>query len=138
MADVLCLSPAEMKRDWSDHALWWEQKQQWLLRTAWSLEKYGIHADARLLFMRQHKPLKLGLPNGITLRLQASFSSPVFQTIMEICRMLSKFSICLLLVQFFNHLTGCNNTQRGIYMYLQPHLSLICVKSINMLQFNRL
>uniref|UniRef100_A0A7N6AM25 PH domain-containing protein n=1 Tax=Anabas testudineus TaxID=64144 RepID=A0A7N6AM25_ANATE len=79
----------QIKRDWSDHALWWEQKQQWLLRTAWSLEKYGIHADARLVFMPQHKPLRLGLPNGITLRLRACYSSPVFKTVMGICRMLN-------------------------------------------------
>uniref|UniRef100_A0A8C9ZMK0 FERM domain containing kindlin 3b n=1 Tax=Sander lucioperca TaxID=283035 RepID=A0A8C9ZMK0_SANLU len=86
----LCLSSAEIKRDWSDHALWWEQKQRWLLRTAWTLDKYGIHADARLVFMPQHKPLRLGLPNGITLRLRACFSSSVFQTVMGICRMLSE------------------------------------------------
>uniref|UniRef100_A0A8D3CQC4 FERM domain containing kindlin 3 n=1 Tax=Scophthalmus maximus TaxID=52904 RepID=A0A8D3CQC4_SCOMX len=79
----------QIKRDWSDHAIWWEQKQRWLLRTSWTLEKYGIHADARLLYMPQHKPLKLGLPNGITLRLHACFSSPVFQTLMGICRMLN-------------------------------------------------
>uniref|UniRef100_A0A7N8WK26 FERM domain containing kindlin 3 n=1 Tax=Mastacembelus armatus TaxID=205130 RepID=A0A7N8WK26_9TELE len=79
----------QIKRDWSDHALWWEQKQQWLLRTAWTLEKYGIHADARLLFMPQHKPLRLGLPNGMTLRLRACFSSPVFQTVIGICRMIN-------------------------------------------------
>uniref|UniRef100_A0A8C4E859 FERM domain containing kindlin 3 n=1 Tax=Dicentrarchus labrax TaxID=13489 RepID=A0A8C4E859_DICLA len=79
----------QIKRDWSDHALWWEQKQRWLLRTAWTLEKYGIHADARLVFMPQHKPLKLCLPNGITLKLRACFSNPVFQTVMGICRMLN-------------------------------------------------
>uniref|UniRef100_A0A8C9ZGL1 FERM domain containing kindlin 3b n=1 Tax=Sander lucioperca TaxID=283035 RepID=A0A8C9ZGL1_SANLU len=79
----------QIKRDWSDHALWWEQKQRWLLRTAWTLDKYGIHADARLVFMPQHKPLRLGLPNGITLRLRACFSSSVFQTVMGICRMLN-------------------------------------------------
>ncbi|XP_071400839.1 fermitin family homolog 3-like isoform X3 [Centroberyx affinis] len=78
-----------MQRDWSDHALWWEQKQQWLLRTSWTLEKCGIHADARLLFMTQHKPLRLGLPNGATLRLRACFSSPVFHTIMGICQVLN-------------------------------------------------
>uniref|UniRef100_A0A673AZM0 PH domain-containing protein n=1 Tax=Sphaeramia orbicularis TaxID=375764 RepID=A0A673AZM0_9TELE len=87
--DSRFLSFTEIKRDWSDHALWWEQKQKWLLRTAWTLEKYEIHADARLLFIPQHKPLRLGLPNGITLRLLASFSSPVFQTVMGICRMLN-------------------------------------------------
>lgn len=86
----LCLVSAELKRDWSDHGLWWEQKQRWLLRTAWTLEKYGIHADAKLLFMPQHKPLNLYLPNGITLRLRACFSSPVFKTVMGICTMLSK------------------------------------------------
>ncbi|XP_072293765.1 fermitin family homolog 3b [Eucyclogobius newberryi] len=79
----------QIQQDWSDHGLWWEQKQKWLLRTAWALEKYGIHADARLVFMSQHKPLKLGLPNGKTLKLRASFSSPVFQTVMGICRMLN-------------------------------------------------
>lgn len=85
----LCLS-AEIQRDWSDHALWWEQKQRWLLRTAWTLEKYGIHADAKLLFMPQHKPINLCLPSGITLRLRACFSSPVFKTVMGICTMLSE------------------------------------------------
>lgn len=90
VTSVSCLSSAEIKRDWSDHALWWEQKQCWLLRTAWTLEKYGIHADAKLFFMPQHKPLRLCLPNGITLRLRACFSNPVFQTVMGICRMLSE------------------------------------------------
>lgn len=90
---ILCLVSAEIKRDWSDHALWWEQKQCWLLRTAWTLEKYGIHADAKLLFMPQHKPLYLCLPSGVTLRLRACFSSSVFKSVMGICRMLSE-SFC--------------------------------------------
>ncbi|XP_068614338.1 fermitin family homolog 3-like [Brachionichthys hirsutus] len=79
----------QIKRDWSDHALWWEQKQRWLLQASWTLEKYGIHADARLIFTVQHKPLKLCLPNGITLRLRACFSNPVFQTVIGICKMLN-------------------------------------------------
>ncbi|KAM4621595.1 fermitin family homolog 3-like [Polymixia lowei] len=86
---VKLVEKTQMKRDWSDHALWWEQKHQWLLRTAWTLEKCGIHADARLLFMPQHKPLRLGLPNGTTLRLCASFSGPVFRTVLGICKMLN-------------------------------------------------
>ncbi|XP_055744375.1 fermitin family homolog 3-like [Salvelinus fontinalis] len=80
---------SQVKRDWSDHALWWEQKQQWLLRTAWTLEKCGIQADAGLIFMAQHKSLRLGLPNGLTLRLQACFSGPVFRTVLGICKMLN-------------------------------------------------
>uniref|UniRef100_A0A8C7MQR3 FERM domain containing kindlin 3b n=1 Tax=Oncorhynchus kisutch TaxID=8019 RepID=A0A8C7MQR3_ONCKI len=82
---------SQVKRDWSDHALWWEQKQQWLLRTAWTLEKCGIQADAVLIFMAQHKSLRLGLPNGLTLRLRACFSGPVFRTVLGICKMLSEF-----------------------------------------------
>uniref|UniRef100_A0A8C2J7I4 Fermitin family member 3b n=1 Tax=Cyprinus carpio TaxID=7962 RepID=A0A8C2J7I4_CYPCA len=78
-----------LKRDWSDHALWWEQKQQWLLRTGWTLDKCGVHADARLIFTPQHKPLRLGLPNGATLKMRACFSSPVFRTVMGICRVLN-------------------------------------------------
>uniref|UniRef100_A0A674D2N1 FERM domain containing kindlin 3 n=1 Tax=Salmo trutta TaxID=8032 RepID=A0A674D2N1_SALTR len=79
----------QIKKDWSDHALWWEQKQQWLLRPSWTLEKYEIHADARLSLTPQHKPLRLGLPNGTTLRLQACFSRPVFQTVMGVCHLLN-------------------------------------------------
>ncbi|KAF4104934.1 fermitin family homolog 3b [Onychostoma macrolepis] len=78
-----------LKKDWSDHALWWEQKQQWLLRTGWTLDKCGVHADARLIFTPQHKPLRLGLPNGATLKMRACFSSPVFRAVMGICRVLN-------------------------------------------------
>uniref|UniRef100_A0A8C8I6K5 PH domain-containing protein n=1 Tax=Oncorhynchus tshawytscha TaxID=74940 RepID=A0A8C8I6K5_ONCTS len=80
---------SQVKRDWSDHALWWEQKQQWLLRTAWTLEKCGIQADAGLIFMPQHKPLRLGLPNGLNLRLRVCFSGTVFRTVLGICKMLN-------------------------------------------------
>ncbi|XP_016149117.1 fermitin family homolog 3-like [Sinocyclocheilus grahami] len=78
-----------LKKDWSDHALWWEQKQQWLLRTGWTLDKCGVHADARLVFTPQHKPLRLGLPNGATLKMRACFSSSAFRTVMGICRVLN-------------------------------------------------
>lgn len=38
---LICLS-AEAPQDWSDHALWWEQRKCWLLKTHWTLDKYGI------------------------------------------------------------------------------------------------
>ncbi|XP_023694607.1 fermitin family homolog 3 [Paramormyrops kingsleyae] len=79
----------QIKMDWSDHALWWEQKQQWLLRPAWTLDKCGIHADARLTFIPQHKPLRVGLPNGAVVRLRACFSGPLFHSIIGICRILN-------------------------------------------------
>uniref|UniRef100_A0A8C1MQA9 Fermitin family member 3a n=1 Tax=Cyprinus carpio TaxID=7962 RepID=A0A8C1MQA9_CYPCA len=76
-------------QDWSDHALWWEQKQQWLLKPSWTLDKCGIHADARLCLTPQHKPLQLVMPSSIVLRMRVCFSSPVFRTIMGICKLLN-------------------------------------------------
>uniref|UniRef100_A0A8C2CY41 Fermitin family member 3a n=1 Tax=Cyprinus carpio TaxID=7962 RepID=A0A8C2CY41_CYPCA len=83
------LSSSEIKQDWSDHALWWEQKQQWLLKPSWTLDKCGIHADARLCLTPQHKPLQLVMPSSIVLRMRVCFSSPVFRTIMGICKLLN-------------------------------------------------
>ncbi|XP_026988777.2 fermitin family homolog 3 [Tachysurus fulvidraco] len=79
----------QIKKNWSDHALWWEQKQQWLLRPTWTLDKYGIHADARLCLTSQHKPLRLCLPNGLTVKLPVCFSGPMFRSVMGICKLLN-------------------------------------------------
>ncbi|XP_072490519.1 fermitin family homolog 1 [Notamacropus eugenii] len=76
-------------QDWSDFALWWEQKRCWLLKTHWTLDKYGVQADARLLFTPQHKMLRLCLPNMKTVRLRVSFSSVVFKAVSDICKTLN-------------------------------------------------
>uniref|UniRef100_A0A8C4I5V9 FERM domain containing kindlin 1 n=1 Tax=Dicentrarchus labrax TaxID=13489 RepID=A0A8C4I5V9_DICLA len=76
-------------QDWSDHALWWEQRKCWLLKTHWTLDKYGIQADADLRYTPQHKPLLLQLPNMKTIKLTVSFSSVVFKAVGEICRILN-------------------------------------------------
>ncbi|XP_048204775.1 fermitin family homolog 1 [Perognathus longimembris pacificus] len=76
-------------QDWSDFALWWEQKKCWLLRTHWPLDKYGVQADARLLFTPQHKMLRLRLPNMKTVRLRISFSAVVFKAVGDICKALN-------------------------------------------------
>lgn len=80
---------SQIKKDWSDHALWWEQKQQWLLKPSWTLDKCGIHADARLYLTPQHKPLRLLMPNAITVCMRVCFSNPVFRTVMGICKVLN-------------------------------------------------
>ncbi|XP_059497470.1 fermitin family homolog 3-like [Stegostoma tigrinum] len=79
----------EIKKNWSDHGLWWEQKKRWVLKTNWTLDKCGIQADAKLLFTPQHKSLRLQLPNLRTVKLRASFSSPVFSSVIGICKMLT-------------------------------------------------
>uniref|UniRef100_A0A8C6XEE0 FERM domain containing kindlin 3 n=1 Tax=Naja naja TaxID=35670 RepID=A0A8C6XEE0_NAJNA len=76
-------------KDWSDHALWWEQKKLWLLKTNWSLDKYGILADAKLHFTPQHKPVVLFLPNRCSVWVRANFAQPVFRTVCDLCRLLA-------------------------------------------------
>uniref|UniRef100_A0A8C7JA95 FERM domain containing kindlin 1 n=1 Tax=Oncorhynchus kisutch TaxID=8019 RepID=A0A8C7JA95_ONCKI len=76
-------------QDWSDHALWWDQRSCWLLKTHWTLDKYGVQADADLRYTPQHKPLCLQLPNMKTVKLTVSYSAVVFKTVAEICRALN-------------------------------------------------
>lgn len=144
----ICLT-SEAPQDWSDHALWWEQRKCWLLKTHWTLDKYGIQvtcgcnkwlntqeealrsviqnyvmqpvtfrgstgnnwimtelcrlqADADLRYTPQHKPVLVQLPNMKTILLTVSFSSVVFKTVADICRILSVFlfSVWLALLSF--------------------------------------
>ncbi|XP_064846556.1 fermitin family homolog 1-like [Oncorhynchus masou masou] len=76
-------------QDWSDHALWWDQRSCWLLKTHWTLDKYGVQADADLRYTPQHKPLCLQLPNMKTVKLTVSYSAVVFKTVVKICRALN-------------------------------------------------
>nr|XP_010342077.1 fermitin family homolog 1 isoform X2 [Saimiri boliviensis boliviensis] len=78
-----------ISQDWSDFALWWEQKRCWLLKTHWTLDKYGVQADAKLLFTPQHKMLRLRLPNLKMVRLRVSFSAVVFKAVSDICKTLN-------------------------------------------------
>ncbi|XP_061785168.1 fermitin family homolog 1 isoform X1 [Nerophis lumbriciformis] len=76
-------------QDWSDHALWWEQRNCWLLRTHWTLDKYGIQADADLRYTPQHKSVLLQLPNMKTIKIIIGFSCVVFKAVAEICQTLN-------------------------------------------------
>uniref|UniRef100_A0AAQ5XHY0 PH domain-containing protein n=1 Tax=Amphiprion ocellaris TaxID=80972 RepID=A0AAQ5XHY0_AMPOC len=88
-ADVVVEIYLKAPQDWSDHALWWEQRKCWLLKTHWTLDKYGIQSDADLRYTPQHKPLLLQLPNMKTIKMTVSFSSVVFKAVTEICRTLN-------------------------------------------------
>lgn len=80
----------DVKKDWSDHALWWEKKKTWLLKTHWTLDKYGIQADAKLQFTPQHKLLRLQLPNMKYVKVKVNFSDRVFKAVSDICKTFSK------------------------------------------------
>lgn len=49
-----------------------------------------LQADADLRYTPQHKPLLLQLPNMKTIKITVCFSSPVFKTVLDICRQLSQ------------------------------------------------
>uniref|UniRef100_A0A8D3B925 PH domain-containing protein n=1 Tax=Scophthalmus maximus TaxID=52904 RepID=A0A8D3B925_SCOMX len=66
----------DVKKDWSDHALWWEKKKTWLLKTHWTLDKYGIQADL----------LRLQLPNMKHMKVKVNFSDRVFKAVSDICK----------------------------------------------------
>uniref|UniRef100_A0A8C6WRB3 Fermitin family member 1 n=1 Tax=Neogobius melanostomus TaxID=47308 RepID=A0A8C6WRB3_9GOBI len=73
-------------QDWSDHALWWEERKCWLLKTHWTLDKYGrcqpaLHPAAQALLLL--------LPNMKTVRMTVSFSNVVFKAVTEICQILN-------------------------------------------------
>ncbi|XP_062905105.1 fermitin family homolog 2 isoform X4 [Mobula hypostoma] len=76
----------DVKKDWSDHALWWEKKKTWLLKTHWTLDKYGVQADAKLMFTPQHKVLRLQLPNMKMVKVKVNFSDRVFKAVSDISK----------------------------------------------------
>ncbi|KAF7251846.1 hypothetical protein EYD10_03046 [Varanus komodoensis] len=85
----------DVKRDWSDHALWWEKKKTWLLKTHWTLDKYGIQADAKLQFTPQHKLLRLQLPNMKYVKVKVNFSDRVFKAVSDICKTFSEYQMVM-------------------------------------------
>lgn len=72
--------------DWSDHALWWPEKNMWLTRTRSTLDQYGVQADARLLFTPMHKNLRVQLPDLQILDMRVNFSINVFSSVIKMCK----------------------------------------------------
>ena len=75
-----------IRNDWSDFAIWWPDKNQWLNKTKYTLDQYGVQADANLYFTRMHKPLRVQLPDQQYLEINADFSINVFNTVKKICK----------------------------------------------------
>ena len=72
--------------DWSDHGLWWPEKNMWLSRTRSTLDQYGVQADAKLWFTPMHKNLRLQLPDLQIMDLRVNFSTNVFSAVIRICK----------------------------------------------------
>ncbi|XP_015439833.1 PREDICTED: unc-112-related protein-like [Dufourea novaeangliae] len=72
--------------DWSDHALWWPERNHWLTRTRSTLDQYGVAADARLHFTPMHKTLRVQLPDMRSLDCKVDFSVKTFNAVINLCK----------------------------------------------------
>lgn len=77
--------------DWSDHALWWPKKNMWLEKTRFTLDQYGVQADAMLHFTPMHKMLRVQLPDLRYLDCRVDFSIKTFNAVVNLCKELGKY-----------------------------------------------
>lgn len=80
---------AGVKQSWSDHALWWEDRNMWLLHNRSTLDQYGVQSDAKLVFRRMHGDLQVVLPSLITVVLRVNYAARVFNVVRSICKELN-------------------------------------------------
>jgi kindlin 2 len=77
--------------DWSDHALWWPEKNMWLKKPRLTLDQYGVQADAKLEFTPMHKNIRLQMPDLQILDIKVDFSVNVFKAVIVLCKELGRF-----------------------------------------------
>lgn len=82
--------------DWSDHALWWPNRNSWLTRTRSTLDQYGVQADAKLQFTRMHKTARIQLPDLRYVDMRVDFSIKTFNAVIQICKELSEYLTSIL------------------------------------------
>ncbi|XP_064484884.1 unc-112-related protein-like [Ornithodoros turicata] len=107
--------------DWSDHALWWPERNTWLTRTKSTLDQCGVTADALLHFTPMHKTLRVQFPDLRILDVRTDFSVKTFASVVKVCKELGirhpeEMSFCRPLVHEHlkrNHrAVGCSPRQR--------------------------
>nr|CAD7458812.1 unnamed protein product [Timema tahoe] len=81
-----CLLVADIAMDWSDHALWWPARNVWLTRTRFTLDQYGVQADALLHFTPMHKTLRVQLPDLRYLDCRVDFSLKTFNAVVNLSK----------------------------------------------------
>lgn len=81
---------AALTKDWSDHALWWPERNSWLSRTRATLDQCGVAADSLLHFTPMHKALRVQLPDLRYLNCQIDFSVKTFNAVIALCKELGE------------------------------------------------
>ena len=79
--------------DWSDHAMWWPEKNIWLDKTRWTLDQYNITADAVIFFTPMHKTLRIQLPDLRVIDCNVDFSVRTFNASINLCKDLGEYLV---------------------------------------------
>ena len=77
--------------NWSDHGLWWPDRNVWLTRTRSTLDQCDVQSDANLWFTPMHKMLTVQLPDLQEMPMRVNFSTNVFNVVIKLCKEFSKF-----------------------------------------------
>lgn len=85
---MLRLADYDSPKDWSDHALWWPARNQWLTRTKSTLDQVGLNADAFLHFTPMHKKLRVQMPDLRYIDCSVDFSVTTFSSVVSLCKSL--------------------------------------------------
>ncbi|TGZ59582.1 hypothetical protein CRM22_009004 [Opisthorchis felineus] len=80
---------ANRQQSWSDHGVWWADRNMWLLHNRTTLDQYGIQSDAKLMFRRMHGNLQVILPSMVPVVLRVNYSARVFNVVRGICKELN-------------------------------------------------
>ena len=90
--------------DWSDHAMWWPEKNIWLDKTRWTLDQYNITADATIYFTPMHKTLKIQLPDLRYVDCSVDFSIKTFNASIALCKELGNLLRCNFLIYCYQRI----------------------------------
>ncbi|CAK9293783.1 unnamed protein product [Gordionus sp. m RMFG-2023] len=83
---LMLVDKISIPRDWSDYALWWPQKNTWLLRTKNTLDQYGVQANAHIQFTPIHKFLRIQTPDFKSQTMSINFSIPTYSVVTHVCK----------------------------------------------------
>ena len=100
--------------DWSDHAMWWPEKNIWLDKTRWTLDQYNLTADAVVHFTPMHKTIRIQLPDLRYVDLTVDFSVRTFNAVINLCKELGKY-IIMIKIRFANQIKSLTEYWRGKY-----------------------
>jgi len=70
--------------------MWWPENNKWLVRTRWTLDKYGVTGGSRLWFTPMHKNVRVTLPDLQTVEKRLNFSVNVFNNVIALCKKFSQ------------------------------------------------